>query len=227
MTPYKAVLFDFDFTLADASKGILACISSALRQMGLPIPDRQAMLHTVGLSLKETFFSLTGIREEERASRFSELFVLRSDEIMVENTVLYPDALPTLRALRERGFGLGIVTTKYHRRIQAVFGREYALGLFDAILGGDDVSEPKPDPEGLCRALKMMNLAPAQALYVGDSTVDAKTAECAGVPFAGVTTGATTKQQLEAYPNTGVYKNLRELAIQAGFLTDRMVKTDG
>ena len=227
MTPCKAILFDFDFTLADASAGILECISFALSRMELPLPDKQAMLHTIGLSLKETFASLTGIQDETQAARFSNLFVQRSDEIMVKNTRLYEDTLPTLSALRERGFKLGIVTTKFHRRMEAVFSKENALGLFDVILGGDDVSEPKPSPQGLLHAVELLGIFPTEALYVGDSIVDAKTARRAGVPFAGATTGTTVSGQLEIFPHIGIYQNLQELYLQGGLLTDRTVKTDG
>ena len=50
-----------------------------------------------------------------------------------------------------------------------------------------------------------------QILYVGDSLVDAKTAQAAGVDFAGVTTGTTKREELEQYPNVGIAGELREL----------------
>lgn len=59
--------------------------------------------------------------------------------------------------------------------------------------------------------LKEWNLDKSEVLYVGDSLVDAKTAECAGVPFAGVTTGTTTIEDFGAYDNVGIFQNLSEL----------------
>ncbi len=168
MNHYQAVLFDFDYTLADASEGIAACISYALAKMGLPSASKQDMLHTVGLSLKETFVSLTGIKDEGQAVRFTQFFVQKSDEVMVTGTRLYQDALPCLYALKQEGYRLAVVTTKYHRRIDAVFAREQAAGIFDAILGGDDVKEPKPSPEGIFWRWTPCNaLLPLRALCRG------------------------------------------------------------
>ena len=220
MGPYDAVLFDFDFTLADASAGILASISYALAKMGLPPAREQDMLHTIGLSLKETYFSLSGTREDEQAQRSSKLFVEKSDEVMVQHTALYEDALPCLQLLKQLGYQLGIVTTKYHRRIDAVFSRAHALEWFDVIFGGDDVQEPKPSPEGICSALNALKCSPSQALYVGDSTVDAQTAQAAGIDFAGVLTGTTPKIELEQYPHIGVYQSLSSLCIGTGLVKD-------
>ncbi len=223
MNHYQAVLFDFDYTLADASEGIAACISYALAKMGLPSASKQDMLHTVGLSLKETFVSLTGIKDEGQAVRFTEFFVQKSDEVMVTGTRLYQDALPCLYALKQEGYRLAVVTTKYHRRIDAVFAREQAAGIFDAILGGDDVKEPKPSPEGIFLALDALQCPPSRALYVGDSLVDAKTAQAAQIHFAAVLTGTTSAAQFEEFPRIGVYQGLSSLCTGTGLLQKQEV----
>ncbi len=216
MDNYQAVLFDFDFTLADASRGILASISYALAEMGLPPAAETDMLHTIGLSLKETFFSLTQLQNEELANRFADYFVQKSDEVMVANTRLYEDTLPCLHALRQQGYQLAVVTTKYRRRIDAVFAREQEEGLFDVILGGDDVKEPKPSPEGILLALNALRCPPSHALYVGDSLVDVKTA--AKVDFAAVLTGTTLAEQLKGVAHVGIYPTLSSLCKGTGLL---------
>ena len=62
----------------------------------------------------------------------------------------------------------------------------------DIIVGGEDVKAAKPSPEGLLLAIKRLHVSKAETLYIGDSTVDAETAQAAGVDFAGVTHGVTT-----------------------------------
>ena len=52
---YKAVLFDFDYTLGDATEAIVAGFTYAFREMGLPIPDRDSIRGTVGLMLEDAY----------------------------------------------------------------------------------------------------------------------------------------------------------------------------
>lgn len=79
------------------------------------------------------------------------------------------------------------------------------------IVGGDEVKYPKPDPQGVFHVLGEWDLSKDEVLYVGDSLVDARTAQAAGVDFAGVTTGTTGKDEMEQYPHVGVFAGLGEL----------------
>ena len=81
----------------------------------------------------------------------------------------------------------------------------------DIIVGGEDVKAAKPSPEGLLLAIKRLHVSKAETLYIGDSTVDAETAQAAGVDFAGVTHGVTTAKELEKYPHQKIMNTLEEL----------------
>ena len=81
----------------------------------------------------------------------------------------------------------------------------------DIIVGGEDVKAAKPSPEGLLLAIKRLHVSKAETLYIGDSTVDAETAQAAGVDFAGVTHGVTTAKELEKYPHRKIMNTLEEL----------------
>lgn len=60
----KAVIFDFDYTLADSSKGIIECIDYALRILGLTSVTTEVACENIGLSFDDTFFKLTGIKKQ-------------------------------------------------------------------------------------------------------------------------------------------------------------------
>ena len=130
---------------------------------------------------------------------------------MNANTRLYPDALSTLRWLKSRGIRVGILSTKYRRRIVDFFRDKDVSGLIDLIIGGEDVARAKPHPEGLFKAMQCLNVEPSDVLYVGDSVVDARTAENAGVDFAGVLTGTTLRSELAVYPHVFLMSSLSEL----------------
>ena len=130
---------------------------------------------------------------------------------MVQNSRLYPGVLALLGRLKQQGIRIGIVTTKFHYRIDAILEKCQGAAYIDSIVGGEDVSSPKPDPEGVLSLLGLWGLKGEEVLYVGDSVVDAKTAQAAGVAFAGVTTGTTAEEELRKYPCVGVYHDLGEL----------------
>ena len=58
---YRAVLFDFDYTLGDSTKGIVLSANAALQRMGLEAQSEEAIRRTVGLSLRDTYRALTEI----------------------------------------------------------------------------------------------------------------------------------------------------------------------
>src|SRR6185503_11590055 len=117
---FQAVVFDFDYTLADSSQGALECINFALAEMGLTQVSAEAACRTIGLSLHETFLTLGAHHEPQRCDEFHRLFVQRADEVMSKLTALYESVPPMVEALREGGLRLGIVSTKYRRRINEV-----------------------------------------------------------------------------------------------------------
>lgn len=197
----KAVIFDFDYTLGDSTNGIALSINYALERLGYEAQKLDAIRKTIGLSLKETFFALTSSREESEAEQFARLFKQKADAVMVENTELYAGVKEVLQNLQTKGYKTAIVTTKFHYRIEQILEKFDALELIDIIVGAEDVKIEKPDPEGLIRTMEQLGLQKDEVLFVGDSLVDATTAENAKVDFAAVLTGTTTRREFERHAN--------------------------
>jgi len=208
---YRAVLFDFDYTLGDATAGIVTSLNHAFSAMGFAPYSEEALRRTVGLSLPDTFSRLTGIDDPEKQREFVCHFKPVADRIMTGNTVLFPDTVRVLTELRRMGVRTGIVTTKYHYRIDEILEKFSIPHLIDVIIGGEDVENPKPHPDALYAAVKALALPRNEILYVGDSVVDAQAALCAGVDFAAVTTGTTRKEEFSAYPCVTVLRGIGEL----------------
>ncbi len=207
----KACIFDFDYTLGDTTEGILECISSSLEKLGFPPAGREEMRRTIGLSLDATLERLTGCRDADTAREFTKLFMRRADDVMVASAVFYPEALPLLGELHEKGVLTAIVTTKAAFRIRGILDKFSARDLVDVIVGSDMVKNEKPHPEALLLALRLLNVGPEEALYIGDSAVDAACARDAGVPFAAVLTGTTGEAAFRAYPHTALFRDLSGL----------------
>ncbi len=207
----NAVVFDFDYTLADSSAGILKCIHYALQQMNLPPAPENRMRESIGLTLAKTLTFLTGNEDTEAGAEFTRLFVEHADRIMADHTMLYDTAPQVITGLRAAGLSLGIVSTKYRYRIETILQREALAQHFEIIVGGEDVTEHKPHPSSLQQALRHLDCSPSQAIYIGDHPVDAEAAERAGMPFVAVLTGTSQRHQFTATPSLGILDDLSAL----------------
>lgn len=207
----KAVIFDFDFTLADSSQGIVECVSYALQNLGFLPPMAQNIVETIGLSLSETFRLCTGERDDLSAKQFAELFHKRADEIMDALTVVYDPVESVMRGLREENISTAIVSTKLNYRIRSILAVNRLDKLIDVIVGADDVKNTKPDPEGLLLALQHLGVSPSSAVYVGDHVVDAEAARNAGIPFIAALTGMHVRQVFEQYPHLAIVDHVRDV----------------
>ncbi len=209
---YKAICFDFDYTLGDATDAILAGFTHALTQMGWPAPEREAVRRTVGYMIEDAYTMLTGDTDPEHKRQIRPLFVEVAHPMQVEHTPLFPGALELLRQLRQRGIRLGVVSSKRTQVLREVMGNNGALEYVELIIGSDAVSRHKPDPEGLLEAVKRFGVRAEETLYCGDTLIDAETAHRAGVDFCAVLNGTTTGPEFDALPHVHVAPDLWELA---------------
>ena len=207
----EAVLFDFDYTLADSSAGVVDCIHFAFERMGLPQSPADRICSTIGLSVEETLVDLAGEGRRCRTDECRRLLKERADQVMAVNTSVFDTAAPTLAWLQGQGIRTGIVSTKFRYRIEFILAREGLLERVDVIVGGEDVACEKPDPAGLSAAVEQLGIAPVDALYVGDSLTDAETARRAEIRFAAVLTGTTKAEAFADQATEALLQTLDEL----------------
>lgn len=211
MKSYNVYLFDFDYTLADSSRGIVMCYRNVQeRHHHTGITD-ETIKRTIGKTLQESFSIMTGITDADTLEMYRKEYVKEADTHMTANTFLFPETIEVLTRLKTNGAKLGIISTKYRYRIMELLGKKLPENFLDIIVGGEDVQHPKPAPEGVLFAIGHLGCRKEDVLYVGDSTVDAETAQAAQVDFAGVLHGATTYDELAAYPHVAIMKTLAEL----------------
>jgi phosphoglycolate phosphatase len=208
----RAILFDFDFTLADSTAGAVECANHALVRCGYPAAEREAIRRCVAYPLPEVFSRLTGVDGDPAATAaFAQAFIARADEVMAPLTSLYPGVVEAVAQLRRENYRTAIVSTKFRYRIEAILANHDAGDLFDAIIGGEDVSRHKPHPEPLERALTRLALQPAQVVYVGDHPVDAQAAQAAGIAFVALLSGAAREEEFDGLPRRGMLTSLGQL----------------
>jgi putative hydrolase of the HAD superfamily len=91
------------------------------------------------------------------------------------HTELAPDALDTLRGLRDRGLRIGVLSNTIwsRQRHEEIFARDGVLELLDGAVYTSEIPYSKPHPEAFRAALRAVKVdEPARALYVGDRLFD-------------------------------------------------------
>ena len=140
-------------------------------------------------------------------------YVKEADTYMTVNTFFFPETVTVLKTLKSQGAQIGIISTKFRFRIREMVDQHFPKDFFDIIIGGEDVKQAKPDPQGIKKALRRLHRRKSETLYIGDSTVDAETAQAAKVDFVGVLNGMTTREELMVYPHRQILDNLSLLPL--------------
>lgn len=208
---YKLCLFDFDYTLADATMPITECFKYTFSTMNLDFYNREKVIKTIGMTLDNAFKILTGIEDEAKIKEFLHIYRSKSDEITVKNTILFEDTLDTLKKLKENEIKIGIVSSRMGSRIIKILNHLDCYDYIDYVIGYENVSTHKPDPEGLNMAIEYFSYDKEEVLYIGDSYIDAKAAQNADIDFVAVTTGTTSMDEFEKYNHIEIVEKLSKI----------------
>lgn len=176
--------------------------------------DRERHRHWIGRPLVDTFSNLyPGADVKELVAVY--------DSFNLERTKTHMRAFPgiaeMLRALRDAGVKLGVVTAK---RIHAARLTLEVAGLADLIpiaVSASDAGERKPSPEPLLAGAEFLGVPPDLTAYVGDAITDMQAAQAAGMRAIAVTWGAATEEELAAiHPDALVHTSEELLAALTG-----------
>ena len=207
-----AIVFDFDGTLADTRRGILATAQETLRRMGLPPADETAMAATIGLPLIENFTRGVGMSEEEArhaVAIYREIF----EEVAVPVIDLFPGVEETLRTLAERGIPMAVASSRGQRSLEMLMQKTGLTAFIplSCLFGVENAARPKPAPDLMYVILGRLGVKPEETLVVGDTTFDIEMGRNAGCHTCAVTYGNQSADTLAgAYPDY-IIDDLRKL----------------
>jgi len=205
---FRAVLFDFDGTLADSYQAIANSVNHVRRECGLPPMPVDTVRRYVGRGPAHLLSHTAPGCDIERAV---ESYRRHHPSVMFSGTTLLPGAREAVDALRGAGMALAICSNKPRVFTGRLIDYLKLTPVFTAILGPEDVARPKPAPDMLLAGLERLGVAAAEALYVGDMIVDIETARAAGVRVWVVPTGSDTRAALENARPDRLLQSLSEL----------------
>jgi phosphoglycolate phosphatase len=210
-TGVRVLMFDLDGTLIDSRLDLAHSVNATLRHMGRPELPHETIYKLVGSGAAILVQRALGPDASEKESqRGLEYFLAYYREHMLDNTVTYPGVREGLELLKERP--MAVLTNKPVKFSQAILD---GLGLsryFRVVYGGNSFGTKKPDPEGAQVVLKDFQAAPAEAMLVGDSEVDVRTARNAGIWCCGVSYGLGP-EGFHAHPPDLLLDTLTELPV--------------
>jgi phosphoglycolate phosphatase len=206
----RGVIFDLDGTLIDSYQAIYLSFRYAYESMGLPPLSYEEARNVVGLGLTITFNDLLGPARTPEALR---LFREKYWEVFPDHTRFLPGAKELAAELHRRGLRQAVATNKLGRFSRAILRHFGMEDLFVAVLGDEDVAVNKPDPEMLLAAIAKMALPKEQVVMVGDSRVDIRAAQNAGIRVFAVPSGTTRREDLEQARPTVILDRLIDLLI--------------
>lgn len=218
--PVQAIVFDLDGTLVETAAEIALAVGDALRRFDLPQPSPAQVRDWIGHGTRELLVHALAQAcavppERARASELLRLVGPVYDLAYAQRcgtaSQLYPGVRAGLQALRARGKRLALVTNKETRYTDAVLSAHALQASFDAVVCGDTLPSRKPDPAGVAHVLQRLGVRPEQALFVGDSAIDAATARAAGLPVWLLAWGYNMGQPVQACGGDRVLQGFEEL----------------
>lgn len=193
----KLIIFDFDGTLADTYELIIKTNQAAMEAMDYPVRDEEAIRATIGLPLEAGIRALYPDLPEEALPQWCATYRRIFDVYKTQYLpVLFPEVKETLEWLRDKGFVLTVASSRQSVSLNAFLRDLGILPCFRYVLGADNVSRAKPDPEPVLQTLRHLGYLADETLVVGDMPVDILMGSRAGAGTVGVTYGNSNRAQL-------------------------------
>ncbi len=210
--PPRAVLFDWEGTLVDFQWNLAQAVDHAQNELVSLGLDRASLENHYALLRNKSVVAASAGGVDWRVARDAVDRVYdRYDYDALSRWSLRPGARSTLQFLGDRQIAAGLVTNIGRRAVERALSKFELETAFRVVVTRDDVSMLKPETEGILAALSTLGVSPDAALFVGDSTSDARAANKAGVPVAILAGGENGSEMIAVEKPTFMWDSLEML----------------
>jgi len=195
---YKAVIFDLDGTLLNTIDDLADSMNSVLERFNYPLHDVEAYKYFVGNGMRKLVERALPEpeRTDENIKRGHAALLKEYDKRWDHKTRPYDGIPELLDVLVQKGIKIAVLSNKAHEFTKLVVDKFLGKWKFDAVLGERN-GVVKPDPSGALEIAKQLGVKPSECLYLGDTAVDMKTANSAGMYAIGVLWGFRKADELK------------------------------
>src|ERR1700741_5469372 len=193
---FDFIVFDWDGTLMDSTATIVKCIQESAKDLGLPMPSRDAASHVIGLGLGEALQVVLPDVDPKYYPRMVERYryhYLSKDHELT----LFDGVHEMLQELSQQGYFLAVATGKSRVGLNRSLNAAGLLSTFDATRCADETFS-KPHPAMLQELTRQLGQDMKRTVMIGDTTHDLLMANNAGAAGVAVQYGAHPVDQLHA-----------------------------
>lgn len=209
LSQVRVLIFDLDGTLIDSKLDLALAVNATLEHMGRVQLDHGSIFRMVGNGAATLLHRALGEGVTEAEAGDALVYFLSYYRAhMLDNTVTYAGVREGLELLANKT--MAVLTNKPVNFSRAILDGLNLTRYFRLVYGGNSFEQKKPNPMGVEAILRELEFAPREAMMVGDSDVDIKTARNAGIWSAGVSYGIGA-QTLAAWPPDILIHSIEEL----------------
>lgn len=217
MSKFEAVIFDVDGTLFDSREAFYIMVYEVSKMLGWKLPEKNEVIKLIGLPNHEISRKLVSMISSSKnldyeVKRYEELVAKLWEPYYLPKYVkLYPGVKETLSYLWKEGIKMAVVSNGSRSEIPKYLKNGGIYEFFQAIITADDVTEPKPSPEPILKALRELNTSKEKCLMVGDTLLDGISARRAGVRIALLTWGIENEEEIRKFNPDYVLSKIESL----------------
>jgi len=212
---YQACIFDLDGTLANTLNSIAYFANGALTACGYSTIEVEKYRYLVGNGadklVRRMLNTVTDSYTEDEVNHLRKTYDTLYESDSMYLVTGYDGIQKLLEALKRSNMKLAVLSNKPHNVTEEVVRSLFGNDVFDLCYGQRPQVERKPSPQGALLIAKELGITPEQCLYIGDTNVDMRTGEAAGMNTVGVLWGFRDRDELEQSHATYIVTCPREI----------------
>jgi len=199
MPNLKALLFDLDGTLLNTLTSLANCFNRVLTAEGYPTHPVEAYRHFIGDGARQCVIRCLPEHDQDDKTIDQVLRLQQADYRLSwqQDVEIYSGIKTLLSALKARGLPMAVLSNKDHGFVERCIEHFFERDTFVAVQGYGPSVPHKPDPTGAKQLISQLGLSPSEIALLGDTAVDIKTANAAGIFGVGALWGFRDRSELE------------------------------
>lgn len=211
---YSGVIFDLDGTLLNTLDDMANSVNIILDKHNYPVHDTEKYKYFIGNGMEKLIrraLPESVLENEEIVNKCLDEFILEYDRRWDELTRPYDGINDLMEVLDSKGIQMSVLSNKPNNFTRELVDKFFGLKRFKVVFGAREEVPKKPDPAAAFEISKLSKILPNEYLYLGDTGVDMKTANAAGMHAIGVTWGFRKADELIENGAKAIIDNPMEL----------------
>ena len=206
----KLIIFDLDGTLIDTLRDIEHIFNYVLIKNGFDRKSENFYKENIGNGLEHLLRKCLPDNFMGDFDSLSKSVRDRYKSQLNTKTKIYDGIIPVLEYLKKNKVNMAVISNKLH--LLAVRSVEKYFNPYEMkVIGAEGGFPRKPSPDSTLHVLQHFNCSSSDALFVGDSIVDIKTAQCANISSVGVLWGNGMKKDFEKHKSDFILDSPKDI----------------